>query len=97
MPSVEDYFGPRMADYHRRMFNRPVEVLGYHRQFVHSNWKLYADNTHDPYHRHASLAPVPTPPSACTGRRKYCGTEMGGVPGHAQLHPRPIRHRRGAP
>ncbi|MEC9341237.1 MAG: Rieske 2Fe-2S domain-containing protein [Pseudomonadota bacterium] len=50
MPSVETYFGQQMADYHRRMFNRPVEVIGYHRQYMRSNWKLYADNTHDPYH-----------------------------------------------
>ncbi len=87
MPSVEDYFGPRMADYHRRMFNRPVEVLGYHRQFVHSNWKLYADNTHDPYH--ASLLHLFHATFGLYRASQICGTEMGGYEGmHNCIHAR---------
>ena len=87
MPSVEDYFGPRMADYHRRMFNRPVEVLGYHRQFVHSNWKLYADNTHDPYH--ASLLHLFHATFGLYRASQICGTEMGGYEGmHNCIHSR---------
>jgi phenylpropionate dioxygenase-like ring-hydroxylating dioxygenase large terminal subunit len=87
MPSVEDYFGTRMADYHRRMFNRPVEVLGYHRQFVHSNWKLYADNTHDPYH--ASLLHLFHATFGLYRASQICGTEMGGYEGmHNCIHSR---------
>jgi anthranilate 1,2-dioxygenase large subunit len=29
---------------------KPIQVLGDQRQFVHGNWKLYAENTRDPYH-----------------------------------------------
>ena len=30
--------------------HRPVKILGYQRQFIHGNWKLYTDNTRDPNH-----------------------------------------------
>jgi anthranilate 1,2-dioxygenase large subunit len=33
-----------------RIFSRPIEVIGDQRQYVHGNWKLYAENTRDPYH-----------------------------------------------
>jgi anthranilate 1,2-dioxygenase large subunit len=33
-----------------RLFARPVKVLGYNRQRIHANWKLYAENTRDNYH-----------------------------------------------
>jgi anthranilate 1,2-dioxygenase large subunit len=32
------------------LFDRPVRVLGYNRQRIRSNWKLYAENTQDNYH-----------------------------------------------
>jgi phenylpropionate dioxygenase-like ring-hydroxylating dioxygenase large terminal subunit len=87
MPSVEDYFGPRMAAYHRRLFNRPVQVLGYHRQFVHSNWKLYGDNTHDPYH--ASLLHLFHATFGLYRASQICGTEIGGYEGmHNCIHAR---------
>lgn len=87
MPSVADYFGPRMADYHRRLFNRPVEVLGYHRQFVNSNWKLYADNTHDPYH--ASLLHLFHATFGLYRASQICGTETDGYEGmHNCVHSR---------
>ena len=31
-------------------FDRPVKVLGYNRQRIRGNWKLYAENTRDNYH-----------------------------------------------
>jgi anthranilate 1,2-dioxygenase large subunit len=34
----------------RRLFDRPVRVLGYNRQRIRGNWKLYAENTRDNYH-----------------------------------------------
>ena len=33
-----------------RIFNRPLKILGDQRQLVQGNWKLYAENTRDPYH-----------------------------------------------
>jgi anthranilate 1,2-dioxygenase large subunit len=34
----------------RRILDRPVRVLGYTRQRIRANWKLYAENTRDNYH-----------------------------------------------
>ena len=44
------YLGPVQQPWLDRVFNRPVRVLGYSRQFIRANWKLYAENTRDPYH-----------------------------------------------
>jgi anthranilate 1,2-dioxygenase large subunit len=47
---LEDYLGaPILAQLHR-LFARPVRVLGYNRQRIRGNWKLYAENTRDNYH-----------------------------------------------
>jgi len=48
-PLVE-YLGPEMRPWLDRIFNRPVRVLGYARQFINANWKLYLENVRDPYH-----------------------------------------------
>ncbi|MGE0821304.1 MAG: aromatic ring-hydroxylating dioxygenase subunit alpha [Candidatus Binatia bacterium] len=47
---LEDYLGPDMRQWLDRVFSRPVRVLGYARQYIHANWKLYAENVRDPYH-----------------------------------------------
>ncbi len=47
---IEDFLGPVQRPWFDRVFNRPVRVLGYGRQFIRANWKLYAENTRDPYH-----------------------------------------------
>jgi anthranilate 1,2-dioxygenase large subunit len=47
---LETYLGPSMASHIRRVFHKPVEVLGYHHQVLHNNWKLYMENSRDPYH-----------------------------------------------
>jgi anthranilate 1,2-dioxygenase large subunit/terephthalate 1,2-dioxygenase oxygenase component alpha subunit len=47
---VETYLGPDMAAHVRRIFNRPVEVIGYYHQVLPNNWKLYMENSRDPYH-----------------------------------------------
>lgn len=47
---LEDYLGPIQRPWFERVFNRPLRVLGYSRQFIRANWKLYAENTRDPYH-----------------------------------------------
>ena len=47
---LEDYIGPASLQQIDRIMSRPVRVLGYYRQVVEANWKLYAENTRDPYH-----------------------------------------------
>lgn len=53
-PSVdpfEAYLGPKMLAYFDRVFNgRKLKLLGYMRQEIPANWKLYFDNQKDPYH-----------------------------------------------
>jgi anthranilate 1,2-dioxygenase large subunit len=47
---LEDYLGAPIRCELRRLFDRPVQVLGYNRQRIRGNWKLYAENTRDNYH-----------------------------------------------
>jgi anthranilate 1,2-dioxygenase large subunit len=47
---LRDYLGPPVVAQIERLFQRPVRVLGYHRQRINGNWKLYAENTRDNYH-----------------------------------------------
>ena len=45
-----DYLGPSIAEHLARLMQRRVRVLGYQRQRVRGNWKLYAENLRDLYH-----------------------------------------------
>ena len=49
---VEEYLGGQgdVTKHMKRILNRPLKVLGTTRQFMNSNWKIYAENTKDPYH-----------------------------------------------
>lgn len=47
---LRDYLGETVVGSIERLLNRPITVLGDQRQFMHGNWKLYAENTRDPYH-----------------------------------------------
>jgi anthranilate 1,2-dioxygenase large subunit len=47
---LESYLGPSMMAHLARVFQKPVEVLGYHHQTLANNWKLYMENSRDPYH-----------------------------------------------
>jgi anthranilate 1,2-dioxygenase large subunit len=47
---LEDYLGPVFTSHLSRIFNRPVQVLGYQRQRIAGNWKLYLENQRDTYH-----------------------------------------------
>ena len=47
---IETYLGPSQRPWLDRVFNRPIRVLGYARQYIQANWKLYAENTRDAYH-----------------------------------------------
>ncbi|MEJ0069981.1 MAG: Rieske 2Fe-2S domain-containing protein [Pseudomonadota bacterium] len=50
VPPLVDHLGPEMVANIERLFNRPIEILGYHHQTMDHNWKLYAENVRDPYH-----------------------------------------------
>ncbi|HUZ31686.1 MAG TPA: Rieske 2Fe-2S domain-containing protein [Xanthobacteraceae bacterium] len=47
---LNEYLGEAMLGFMSRVFRRPVEVLGYHRQRIRGNWKGFAENTRDNYH-----------------------------------------------
>lgn len=47
---LNDFLGPMVVEQIERIMHKPIKVLGDQRQFVHGNWKLYAENTRDPYH-----------------------------------------------
>lgn len=52
-PSVEpleSYLDAPMCDYLKRMFRKPITILGYSRQRIPANWKLYYENGQDAYH-----------------------------------------------
>jgi len=48
-PLIE-YLGDSVCTEIDRVFNRPVRILGYQRQRILGNWKLYNDNVRDPNH-----------------------------------------------
>lgn len=51
VPPLEDYLGPEiLMRLDRLVSRRPLRLLGYSRQIVDSNWKLYWENSRDPYH-----------------------------------------------
>jgi phenylpropionate dioxygenase-like ring-hydroxylating dioxygenase large terminal subunit len=47
---LKDYLDEPLVAAIDRLFSRPVKVLGHMRQRVKGNWKLYSENTRDPYH-----------------------------------------------
>ncbi len=51
MESIEEYLGPEiLADFDAAFDGRKLTVLGYYRNTVPGNWKLYHENLKDPYH-----------------------------------------------
>jgi anthranilate 1,2-dioxygenase large subunit len=48
--ALEDYLGPIFLGHIDRIFTRPIKVLGYQRQHIAGNWKLYLENQRDTYH-----------------------------------------------
>ncbi len=49
-PALLDYLGAPIVQHIDRIFVKPLKVLGYHRQRISANWKLYFENIKDPYH-----------------------------------------------
>jgi phenylpropionate dioxygenase-like ring-hydroxylating dioxygenase large terminal subunit len=47
---LEQYLGEFGTGMIERFMHKPVRVLGYSRQMVNGNWKLYAENLRDTYH-----------------------------------------------
>jgi len=51
MPSLEDYLGAEiLTDFDATFDGRKLEILGYYRNTLPANWKLYHENLKDPYH-----------------------------------------------
>ena len=47
---LEKYLGEFGVGMVKRFMHKPVRILGYSRQKIHGNWKLYAENLRDTYH-----------------------------------------------
>jgi anthranilate 1,2-dioxygenase large subunit len=47
---IEQYLGPFGTGIIRRFLSHPIRILGYSRQRIDGNWKLYAENLRDTYH-----------------------------------------------
>lgn len=47
---LEAFLGPLFTHQVKRLFHKPAKVLGYQRQRIFGNWKLYTDNLRDPNH-----------------------------------------------
>lgn len=50
-PAFEDYCGPELLGHIDRLLGRrPLRLIGYSRQLLPCNWKLYFENSRDTYH-----------------------------------------------
>ena len=47
---LEQFLDQPMREYFDTVFGRPIEILGYLRQRIPANWKLYYENLVDDYH-----------------------------------------------
>jgi anthranilate 1,2-dioxygenase large subunit len=47
---LETFLGSAVLGELDRLFHKPIELLGYQRQRIAGNWKLYCDNARDPNH-----------------------------------------------
>jgi anthranilate 1,2-dioxygenase large subunit len=47
---IEQYLGEFGTGMIKRFLSRPIRILGYSRQRIAGNWKLYAENLRDTYH-----------------------------------------------
>ncbi len=49
-PPLVDYLGAPVAERISLICNRPLQVMGYVRQTIQANWKLFVENNRDAYH-----------------------------------------------
>ena len=47
---LEDYLGPLLREHIGELVAKPIKLLGYQRQRIFGNWKLYLENVRDAYH-----------------------------------------------
>ena len=47
---LEEFLDELSLEYLDRVFRKPIEILGYSRQRIPANWKVYFENLRDPYH-----------------------------------------------
>jgi anthranilate 1,2-dioxygenase large subunit len=47
---LESFLGPLMVEHIGELFSKPIRILGYQRQRIAANWKLYPENIKDAYH-----------------------------------------------
>ncbi len=47
---LESYLGPLLVEHIGEIFDKPIRLLGYQRQRISANWKLYLENVRDAYH-----------------------------------------------
>ncbi len=58
MPGLEDYLGAEMIrDFDATFDGRKLKILGYYRNTVPANWKMYHENLKDPYHATCCCTP----------------------------------------
>jgi anthranilate 1,2-dioxygenase large subunit len=50
MMSLPDYLGPLNREQISRIMCKPVRILGFQKQVINGNWKLYQENLRDTYH-----------------------------------------------
>jgi phenylpropionate dioxygenase-like ring-hydroxylating dioxygenase large terminal subunit len=50
MPSLVEYMGEPVRRRFDALCSRPIKVVGYQRQSIRGNWKLYVENLKDCYH-----------------------------------------------
>ena len=82
--TLENYLGPTMLGWFDRTFDgRELKVLGYQRQRLPGNWKLYVENNRDPYH--ASLLHVFLVTFGLFRMDQKSATEMDDTGRHAAL------------
>jgi anthranilate 1,2-dioxygenase large subunit len=47
---LEAYLGALLVENIGEILGRPIRLLGYQRQRIHANWKMYLENVRDAYH-----------------------------------------------
>jgi anthranilate 1,2-dioxygenase large subunit len=50
LPTLQSFLGAKICAMLDRVCGKPLKLIGYHRQYLRGNWKLYHENTRDPYH-----------------------------------------------
>ena len=71
---LQEYLGDAVVTHLKRLMNRPIRIVGYLRQRIHGNWKMYLENAKDSYH--ATLLHEFLPTFAITRVTQKVGSTM---------------------